>query len=605
MSIKSQLQWSDILSRSGFIASKFSAIMNGLKYLGKKDKSEVLSIGTYLEQNALLHSNRKALLYEDLQVTHHELNEWINRYANYLISQGIRKGDCVAIFLENRPEILVCAGALAKIGAIASLINTSQRQTVLIHSFQLCQPQAYIIGEELFSAFSDVVSSLSLIKNRCYFLQDREEVPVPEGWIDFAEATKLASSTNPPTTKQVRLEDPCFYVYTSGTTGLPKASIMTHFRWVKASAAFGMLGLNMQPNDVIYVSLPFYHNNALTIAWSSAASGGSAIAMRRKFSASRFWEDTRKFNATAFCYIGELCRYLINQPSRPDDSHNPVYKIVGNGLRPDIWYEFKRRFGIREVYEFYSASEANVGFVNLFNFDCTVGFCPAPYELVQYKIETDELIKDSQGFLVKVPKGGVGLLIAEVSEKYAFDGYTDKAASEKKLLRNVFRHGDLWYNSGDLLKDLGFRHAQFVDRLGDTFRWKGENVSTTEVEEAANHFEMVKESTVYGVSVPGCDGKAGMISIVGNGDITGFHFKKFYQMLAEELPNYAIPLFLRYQSELEATGTFKHKKMELRNAGFDPNQITDPVYILLPKAEEYVPLTQAIFQQIQTKTHKL
>jgi citronellyl-CoA synthetase len=385
---------------------------------------------------------------------------------------------------------------------------------------------------------------------------------------------------------------------------MPKASIMSHNRWVKASAAFGMVALAVRSDDRIYVPLPLYHNNALTVSWSSAAAAGASMIIRRKFSASKFWEDVRRYGATSFCYIGELCRYLMNQPPDARDRDNPVTKIVGNGLRPDIWKAFKDRFGIDEVYEFYGASEANVAFVNVFNFDCTVGFCPAPYALVQYDVHADEPVRGADGFMRRVGRNEVGLLISEVSERYAFDGYTDSGASEKKLLRDVFRGGDVWLNSGDLLEDLGFRHAQFVDRVGDTFRWKGENVSTNEVAEVINAHDHVAEATVYGVQIPDTDGRCGMAALVSRVPPEQLDLAALRSHLERQLPAYAWPVFLRIREALEVTGTFKQMKGDLKEEGYDPARVTEPLFVHLPKESSYRRMTPELYEGIQSGAYR-
>ncbi|HTM21273.1 MAG TPA: long-chain-acyl-CoA synthetase, partial [Kofleriaceae bacterium] len=475
-----------------------------------------------------------------------------------------------------------------------------QRGKVLRHSFDLCKARHFVVGEELWDAFAEVRGEVpGAGAEQVLWLREHAGSSPPRDAVDSTRALAAAAPAPGAAAAGVCLGDPCFYIYTSGTTGLPKASIMSHFRWVKAAGAFGLAALALQPDDVIYCPLPFYHNNALTVTWSSAAASGAAIAMRRKFSATHFWADTRRYQATAFCYIGELCRYLMNQPARDDDAANPVRRIVGNGLRPDIWKAFKQRFGIDEVYEFYAASEGNIAFVNLLNIDCTVGLCPAPYALVRYDIERDEAVRGPDGHLQRVGRGEIGLLIAEVSEKYAFDGYTDKAASEKKLLRDVFRPGDVWFNSGDLLRDLGFRHAQFVDRVGDTFRWRGENVSTNEVAEVLDTFPAVAESTVYGVQVPGAEGRAGMAALVPRGALEEIDLRALARYLRSQLPAYAVPVFLRLRGELEVTSTFKQVKGDLRKDGFDPRRVSDPVYVMLPHSDEYVPLDPDLLGKIE------
>ncbi|MGK5090490.1 long-chain-acyl-CoA synthetase [Deltaproteobacteria bacterium TL4] len=593
------------INNTRLFLGKLPSIIEALLDVKITDKTITKSIGTYIERNASRYPSQTAILFEEKRYTHGEYNEWVNRYANYFIEQGLKKGDSVAVLIENRPEILVCVGALAKIGAIAALINYNQRQRALVHSFKLSHPKMFIIGEELVDAFEEIKPELNLTpKQPVFFIPDHGEKDAPKGYKDLEKISKESPTSNPSTTKNVMLKDPCFYVYTSGTTGLPKASIMTNFRWIKAAAAFGMVCLDLKPTDILYAPLPLYHNTALTVAWSGLAARGAAIAMRRKFSASQFWDDTRKFNANIFCYIGELCRYLINQPVKLDDANNPISKMIGNGLRPDIWKKFKQRFGITEVYELYGASEGNILFINLLNLDCTVGLCPAPYALVKYDIDADEPIKDSKGHLIKVAKGEVGLLLGEVSEKFAFDGYTDPAASEKKLLRNVFRPGDIWFNSGDLLKDQGFFHAQFVDRVGDTFRWKSENVSTTEVDEVCNLFEAVEASTIYGVEIPGANGRAGMAALVLKVPFDEFDFGKFENLLHKELPPYAVPVFLRFQKELEITGTFKHRKVDLKKEGYDVTTLKDKVYVMLPQTKNYVPLTPARYKEILAGTYR-
>ena len=596
----------EVTSRVQMVVKKLPSVLTGLKYLKKTDKTEALSIGTYIEKNAELYPHHPAVLFENRSYSHASFNAWINRYANFLWDRGFRKGDAVAILLENRPEVLVTVGALAKIGAIASLINTNQRKDALIHSIKVTNPKAIIIGEELLDAYREVSGDLGLPGDVPeYFLKDAGKVSVPDGFKDLEALSEGASADNPTCTADVRLQDPCFYIFTSGTTGLPKASIMTHFRWVKASAGFGYCALDLKPGEAIYCSLPLYHNNALTVAWSSASAGGAAMALRRKFSVSKFWDDTRKFNAVAICYIGELCRYLLNQAPDGRDSDNPVKKVVGNGMRPDVWKSFKDRFGIEEVYEFYGASEGNIAFINLLNIDCTVGLCPLPYAIVKYDVESDAPVRDSNGRFIKVDRGETGLLIGEVTAKTPFDSYTNKEASEKKIFRDVFSDGDMWFNSGDLLKDMGYRHAQFVDRLGDTFRWKGENVSTTEVDEVCNGLEQVDEATTYGVAIPGTDGKAGMTSLVLSCDLKEFDLDGFASHVLEKLPGYAVPRFIRLKSQLEITGTFKHRKGDLKKEGYDVSQVKEPIYALDSKAGKYVKLTKALIKSIDTGKHPM
>ena len=308
-----------------------------------------------------------------------------------------------------------------------------------------------------------------------------------DGLMTLDELQQLAATapaTNPAATSAVLAKDKAFYIFTSGTTGMPKASVMTHYRWLRALAGFGGLGMRLTSDDTLYCCLPLYHNNALTVALSSVLNSGSTLALGKSFSASKFWDEVIRYDATAFVYIGEICAYLLNQPAKPTDRKHRVRVIAGNGLRPAIWDDFTKRFGIARVCEFYAASEGNTAFLNVFNVDKTTGICPSPIAFVEYDDESGEPQRDDDGRVHKVKTGEPGLLLSKVSNFQPFDGYTDKDATEKKLVRDAFKDGDVWFNTGDLMRSQGFGHAAFTDRLGDTFRWKGENVATTEVEAA-------------------------------------------------------------------------------------------------------------------------
>lgn len=395
----------------------------------------------------------------------------------------------------------------------------------------------------------------------------------------------------------MRARQPCFYIFTSGTTGMPKASVMTHYRWLAAMAGVGGLTLRLRRDDVFYCCLPLYHNNALTVCFSAILSSGATLALDRKFSASRFWDRVRHYDATVFCYIGELLRYLLNRPESAGDRNHRIRAITGNGLRPEIWEAFEQRFGITRIFEFYGASESNIAFINAFGVSQTAGFTPLPFAIVEFDAESETPLRDARGRLQRVAKGGVGLLISEVTARRPFDGYTDPAAGEKKLFRNVFKKGDVWFNSGDLVRDQGLRHIQFVDRVGDTFRWKGENVATGEVEGVLAKEAAIEHGVVYGVSVPGCDGRAGMAAITLKPG-AAFDGKALANRFDEALPAYAVPLFIRLQTEQQTTGTFKYRKVELKQEGFDPGVVGEPLYVLADREQGYQPLTAEVFARI-------
>jgi acyl-CoA synthetase (AMP-forming)/AMP-acid ligase II len=571
-------------------------VNRGLLNLALAKPERKQSIGLVLEDIAQRAPERPALKFDDRVWTYAEFNAWANRIAERLRRDGVRAGDVVAILSENRPEVLACVAATVKLGAIAGMLNHNQRGEVLAHSLRLIRPRVIIAGTESAEALATTPYAPGAEGLHHYSCG---EGATPAGYTDLEQATASLPARNPDSAREVQLKQPCFYIFTSGTTGLPKASIMTHYRWVRSMAGVGQMALRLKPEDVLYLPLPLYHNNALTVTWSAALGGGCCIALARKFSASRFWDEVRHYEATAFCYIGELCRYLLNQPPSPKDRQHRVRVIVGNGLRPEIWEAFQQRFGIENINEFYGASECNVAFINAFGARKSAGFCPLSYAVVEYDAENEAPRRGADGFLRKVPKGGVGLLISEVTDKTPYDGYTDAEASEKKLLRNVFKQGDCWFNSGDLVRDQGFRHIQFVDRVGDTFRWKGENVATTEVEAVLTGFAQVEQAVVYGVQLPDADGRAGMAALTLRVPPAEFDPAALAAHACAGLPAYAVPLFLRLRNHQDTTGTFKYRKVELKNEGIDPAQIGEPLYVLLDRARGYQPLTPEVFTRIR------
>lgn len=591
-----------LLRKSPEIIKNFPVMVKGLKMGNITDPVQPVGLGLCWENAVDSNPNGLAFLYEDSRFTYHEFNMWANQVSHYFIGKGIQKGDVVALMIENRPELMLCVIGLAKIGAASAMINTQQTTDVLVHSLNLVKPKHLIVGSELTDVVDSVKSELEFGADDYYCVADqdtsRDPGNVPAGYENLVTEIKSCATYNPDTTHNIYIDDPCFYIYTSGTTGMPKAGILKHGRWMKAFGGFGVGTVKLKPGDILYCSLPLYHASGLIVCWSSALAGQAGLAIKRKFSASNFWNDVRKFNANAFGYIGELCRYLIAQPERPDDQLNPINIMVGNGLRPTVWKEFKKRFDIETVYEFYGASDGNIGFVNMLNFDNTIGFTASPYAIVEYDKEADEPVKGADGFLKKLGKGQSGLLLAEISEKTPLDGYSDKAKTKKVIMTDVFEKGDRWFNTGDLIKDIGFKHAQFVDRLGDTYRWKGENVSTTEVENLIANYPKIDEVVAYGVEIPNTNGRAGMASITPNISLDDFDFKDLYSYIKSTMPLYAIPVFLRIKTAMDTTGTFKYKKADLKNEAYDIAKTDEPIYVILPGGDEFIPINAELLKKI-------
>ncbi|MFJ2388590.1 long-chain-acyl-CoA synthetase [Pseudomonas koreensis] len=597
------ITWSMMLRKLPTIAKAIPRVVKGMKVANVTDPTQPCGLGWTFEQATLRNPEGLALLHGDVLLTYAQANQWANRIAHYLSAQGIGKGDVVAVFIENRPELLVTILALAKLGAVSALLNTSQTRETLIHSVNLVAPVAIVLGEELQPAFAAIREQVSISAQRTWFIADRDTYChpgiAPDGYVNLISASADASSDNPPSSGEVFFDDPCFYIYTSGTTGLPKAGVFKHGRWMRSSASFGTIALNMGPDDVVYCTLPLYHATGLCVCWGSAINGASGFAIRRKFSASQFWKDVRRYRATTIGYVGELCRYLVDQPPSADDSRHEVRKMIGNGLRPGAWAEFKSRFAVEHICELYAASDGNIGFSNILNFDNTIGFSLMAWELVAYDHDSGEPLRSADGFMRKVGKGEQGLLLARIDEKAPLDGYTDPQKTAKVVLHDVFSKGDRFFNTGDLLRNIGFGHAQFVDRLGDTYRWKGENVSTTEVENLLLQHPHISEAVAYGVEVRNTNGRAGMAAITPAESLATLDFAELLAFARQRMPAYAVPLFLRVKVKMETTGTFKYQKTRLKNEGFDPGQTgDDPIYAWLPGTQTYVQVTDEVLADI-------
>ncbi|XP_006895367.1 PREDICTED: very long-chain acyl-CoA synthetase isoform X2 [Elephantulus edwardii] len=496
------------------------------------------------------------LLFGDETLTYAQVDRRSNQVARALHDQlGLRQGDCVAVFMGNEPAYVWLWLGLAKLGCAMACLNYNIRAKSLLHCFQCCGAKVLLASPELQAAVEEVLPSLKKDDVSIYYVSRTSST---EGVDSFLDKVDEVSTENIPQSwrSEVTFTTPALYIYTSGTTG-------------------------------------------------------ATIVLRSKFSASQFWDDCRKYNVTVIQYIGELLRYLCNTPQKPNDRDHKVRMAVGNGLRGDVWKEFLRRFGDIHIYELYAATEGNIGFMNYTRKVGAIGRANylqrkvISYDLIKYDVEKDEPVRDGNGYCIKVPKGEVGLLICKITNLTPFSGYAGgKSQTEKKKLRDVFRKGDLYFNSGDLLMIDNENFIYFHDRVGDTFRWKGENVATTEVADIVGLVEFVQEVNVYGVPVPGHEGRIGMASIKMK-ENHEFDGKKLFKHIAEYLPTYARPRFIRVQDTIEITGTFKHRKVTLVEEGFNPASVKDTLYFLDDQAKMYVPMTEDIYNAITNKTLKL
>jgi fatty-acyl-CoA synthase len=558
----------DIVTRLPAVLADVPVILRGVVTGLLPRANSRASIGKVFQDRAARGGDRVFLRFGGQQLTYREANAAVNRYAAVLAGRGVGHGDVVGIMLYNSVNAVLITLAAVKCGAVAGMLNYQQRGDVLAHSLGLLEAKAIVAEPDLVGAVTEAGAD-------------------PVAIDELQRVAASAPADNPASVSQVRAKDTAFYIFTSGTTGYPKASVMSHQRWLRALTWFGGLGLRLRSSDTLYCCLPLYHNNALTVALSSVLTSGATLALSKSFSASRFWDEVIAADATAFVYIGELCGYLLNQPPKPTDRAHRVRVICGNGLRPEIWESFTGRFGIERVCEFYGASEGNTAFLNVFGVPKSTGFSPTRPAYAECDPDTGAPLRDDAGRVRRVPSGQPGLLLSPINRLSPFDGYTDPDATEQKLVRDAFRDNDCWFNTGDLMSPQGMAHAAFADRLGDTFRWKGENVATTEVEAALAGDDTVEECAVYGVEVPGAGGRAGMaaISLRSGAEFDG---RALAGTVSERLPSYAVPLFVRVVESLEHTSTFKSRKVQLREQGYGPD-VDDPLYVLAGRGQGYVP----------------
>jgi fatty-acyl-CoA synthase len=386
---------------------------------------------------------------------------------------------------------------------------------------------------------------------------------------------------------------------------MPKAANINHYRLMLAAYGFaGVMGT--RPDDRMYDCLPMYHTAGGVVATGATLVAGGSVFIREKFSVREFWDDVVGHDCTLFQYIGELCRYLVEAPEHARERGHRLRLACGNGLRPDVWPRFQARFAIPHILEFYAATEGNV---NLFNFDGrpgAVGRVPwflkhrFPIRIVRFDIQTGLPIRNAKGFCEQAAPGEVGEAIGQILKDPAksnmrFEGYANAAENASKILRDVFEAGDAWFRSGDLMREDAAGYFYFIDRIGDTFRWKGENVSTTEVSETVTGFPGIHEANVYGVEVAGCEGRAGMAAIVCEPDLDLAALRTY---LAARLPDYARPLFVRIRDEIEVTGTFKQKKLDLARQSFDPEKTGDAMFFDDPRERAFVRLDAALYAEI-------
>ncbi len=585
------------------IKRKLSSIKGILGVLSLK-KERIQSLGSELEKRSAKSPDKTLILFEDRTLTYDQFNKLANRYSHMFLKMGYKRGNTVVLLMDNRPEFLAIHAGLSKIGVIPALINNNITGEVLVHAINIAEVSGVILGAEYASKYKKIETGITLKSPGLIFIEkEGETISTPESMEDLQPLLDVSSDENPDVYPPITSKDTLEYIYTSGTTGMPKATVLTQKKWLQTGYGTGGFMLNGIPDDIQYCCLPLYHNSGINLAWGGTIMTGGTIALRRKFSASEFWNDVRKFNASSFVYIGELCRYLNNQPPKENDADNPLRIITGNGMRGDYWLDFKKRFNIEKIVEAYGATEGIGALINKKGVPGMIGKLNVLWmkmgAVVAYDQDNEKLIRNKDGFIKKCREGEKGMFLAEINKLNPFPGYkNNQKATNSKIINDVFRKGDSYFISGDLFKLHKNNYVSFVDRLGDTFKWKGEVVATNEVADILNRFGGIEDSNVYGVEVKNTEGRCGMVSFTLLPEM-GIDMKKLAAYVMEKLPVYARPYFVRMRSKKDATTTFKQVKTVIQKEGFDPSVISDTLYFLNPKTKEYISLNNDEYSKIQ------
>ena len=552
-----------------------------------------------VEDWAARQPDRPGLISDTETFSYRILAERVNRYARWALSAGIKAGDTVCLFMPGRPDYIAAWLGITRVGGVAALINTKLVGPSLAHCINVAAADHVILAHELAEIFETAAPLLERTPKIWIHGGNAGEAGI-EAALDRLDGGPLTPSER----RGITINDRALLIYTSGTTGLPKAASISHRRILNWGGWFAGL-TNASPQDRLFDCLPLFHSVGGIVAPCSMLTAGASVVLSEKFSVGNFWHDIARWDCTLFQYIGELCRYLLKAPQSEFETQHRLRLACGNGLRGDIWEAFQARFSIPQILEFYAATEGNFSLYNVEGKRGAIGRIPPllahrfPAAIVRIDADTGAPIRKSDGLCIACGNGEAGEAVGRIGTVDdaggRFEGYTNVAETEKKILRDVFARGDAWFRTGDLMKidESGFFH--FIDRLGDTFRWKGENVATSEVNEAILDCRGVVDAVTYGVSVPGADGRAGMTAIVTDGS---FDFAEFSDHLTRRLPAYACPVFVRLAKTLDATETFKQKKQDLIRAGFNPLKISDPIFYRDPKSGDFQSLGAAAYARL-------
>lgn len=556
------------------------------------------SVGIYVEQFAENVPGNIALYFEDNSWTWKEFNEESNLYANFFLEKGLKPGDTIALMMENSPEYLFVTTGINKIQGVNALVNINQRGQALIHSIKIVEPKYIIVDGDCVPSLMEVVNKLPLKQDQIFIINNSNKIQTE--YPDLQRLLENIPKNNPDTTMNSTLTETGYYIYTSGTTGLPKAVIITNVAMPGNGVFYGHSITQANADDIILIANPLYHSLSMCTAWGIATYVGATTVLRKRFSASNFWKDVQKYKITFTTYVGEIPRYLLNQLPSEHEKNHTLKKMLGLGLRKDIWLKFKERFQIEHIFEYYSSTEGYGPIVNIDEVPGMIGRNNLQnHALAKANPENGELLRNEDGSYIKCEPGDVGMSLMKIVDIENFTKYRNQEKTNQKVIRDVFEKGDAYFITGDLLELHDDSWLSFSDRFGDTFRWKGENVSTQEVENILNSHKSILMSAVYGVEIPSHEGKAGMAAIKFNSTIK-FDPGEISRFVIQVLPKYSIPIFIRICDELEVTGSNKIRKSNLRKEGYNVNEIKESLYVWDSLKRRYTPFNSSKRQAILT-----
>ncbi|MDD3898618.1 MAG: AMP-binding protein [Syntrophomonadaceae bacterium] len=568
-------------------------------------KCKTASLGQEVEKQARECPQHSAILWQEKVISYEEYNRRANRYANFFHSQGYKKGDVVALLMDNCPEYLMVVTGLAKIGVITALINTGVRGEVLAQGINLAEARSMIIGSNFIELYQTIAERLRFRSPGTVYVDGvKPALELPASLHSLTLGLEDCSEENLPLTSEIKGEDILVYLYTSGSSGARKAVPVSHQRWWMVGQQMKSFG-NLDGDSIQYMCLPLYYNSGFTVCFSGMIISGSTMVLKSEFSATRFWSDIRRYQANYFTGVGEMCRYLYSQEERPDDADNSLEIVICNGMWGDLIEPFKQRFGIKHMIEIYGTTE-NVG--SFFNYEEIPGMCgnlsilnQRQGEVVCCDFDSSELLRDENKRLIRCNPGMVGALLCEINDVNPFYGYVnDLEATEAKIIRNGFQEGDVYLNTCDLMELHEDDYISFVDRLGDTYRWKAKTVSAHQVADVLiKFFGAIEDASVYGVKIPGYEGRCGMAALTFIEGET-MDWKRFLSYINRRMPEHARPIFVRICKQMDHIDSLEEVKRQLQQESFDISRVRDPIFLWHPQKEAYIPMTQDIYNDIMT-----